>query len=84
MSGRASLAIPQGGLASLRHFDPTACLSLVVGLTQLMRYELSIVGLLIVMALTVGAALGFMAEQADQPSDSDLSLSQVDEATLLR
>ena len=41
----------------------------------LMKAEL-LVGLLIVMALTVGAALGFMAEQAEQPSDSDLS--QVD------
>jgi uncharacterized protein YneF (UPF0154 family) len=33
-----------------------------------MRTEL-LVGLLIVMALTVGAALGFLAEQAHQPSD---------------
>jgi hypothetical protein len=32
-----------------------------------------IVGLLIVLALSVGAALGFVAEQAEQPSDSDLS-----------
>jgi hypothetical protein len=42
-----------------------------------MKSEL-LVGLLIVMALTVGAALGFMAEQADQPSDLDLSQSQYD------
>ena len=31
------------------------------------------VGLLIALALTVGAVLGFVAEQAEQPSDSDLS-----------
>jgi hypothetical protein len=37
-----------------------------------MRSEL-LVGLLIAMALTVGAALGFLAEQAEQPSDSDLA-----------
>jgi hypothetical protein len=37
-----------------------------------MRSEL-LVGLLIAMALTVGAALGFVAEEAEQPSDSDLS-----------
>jgi hypothetical protein len=43
-----------------------------------MRYELPVVGLLIAMALTVGATLGFMAEQADQPSDFDLSQSQYD------
>jgi hypothetical protein len=37
-----------------------------------MKSEL-LVGLLIAMALTVGAAVGFMAEQAEQPSESDLS-----------
>ena len=37
-----------------------------------MKSEL-LIGLLIVMALTVGAVLGFMTEQAAQPSDSDLA-----------
>ena len=37
-----------------------------------MKSEL-LVGLLIAMALTLGAAFGFMAEQAAQPSDSDLA-----------
>jgi hypothetical protein len=37
-----------------------------------MKSEL-LVGLLIAMALTVGAVLGFMAEQIAQPSDSDLA-----------
>jgi len=37
-----------------------------------MKSEL-LVGLLIAMALTIGAALGFVTEQAEQPSDSDLS-----------
>jgi hypothetical protein len=37
-----------------------------------MRSEL-LVGLLIVMALAVGGTLGFMVEQADQPSDAELS-----------
>jgi hypothetical protein len=37
-----------------------------------MRSEL-LVGLLIVMALAVGGTLGFMVEQAGQPSDSELS-----------
>jgi hypothetical protein len=37
-----------------------------------MKTEL-FVGLLIGLALTVGAALGLVAEQAEQPSDSDLS-----------
>jgi len=32
-----------------------------------------LVGLLIAVVLSVGAAIGFLAEQAHQPSDRDLS-----------
>jgi hypothetical protein len=42
-----------------------------------MRSQL-LVSLLIVVVLSIGAAIGFLAEQADQPSDLDLTQSDPD------